>query len=64
MTKDRLLPLGIVGERFGVGRRTIYRWIQNGDVFDSSKIKKLPGGMRVLESEVTRAIENLPSIDD
>ena len=63
MMKDRLLPLGVVGGRFGVGRRTIYRWIQSGDIFDTSKIKKLPGGMRILESEVARAIENLPSIE-
>jgi predicted DNA-binding transcriptional regulator AlpA len=65
MIKDRMLQLNQVGDRFGVGRDTIYRWIRAGNVFDANNIKLTPGGhMRILESEVNRVISNSPSIED
>jgi predicted DNA-binding transcriptional regulator AlpA len=65
MSRDRMLPLRQVGDRFGVGRGTIYRWIKAGNVFDSNNIKFTPGGhMRILESEVNKVIVNSPSIED
>jgi predicted DNA-binding transcriptional regulator AlpA len=65
MTRDRMLKLDEVAKRFSVGRGAIYRWIDSGNVFDSTKIKYNPGGhMRILESEVIRVINNSPSIED
>ena len=65
MIRDRMLPLRLVGDRFGVGRGTIYRWINAGNVFDPNNIKFTPGGhMRILESEVNKVIANSPSIED
>ena len=65
MIKDRMLQLNQVGNKFGVGRGTIYRWIKAGNVFDADKIKFTPGGhMRILESEVNKVIANSPSLED
>lgn len=65
MIKDRMLQLNQVGNRFGVGRGTIYRWIKAGNVFDITKVKFTPGGhMRILESEVNKVIANSPSLED
>ena len=65
MIKDRMLQLNQVGNRFGVGRGTIYRWIKAGNVFDTDKVKFTPGGhMRILESEVNKVIANSPSLED
>jgi excisionase family DNA binding protein len=65
MTRERMLKLSEVAKRFSVGRGTIYRWIDAGDVFDATKIKYNPGGhMRILESEVNKVINNSPSIED
>jgi predicted DNA-binding transcriptional regulator AlpA len=65
MTKDRMLQLTQVGNKFSVGRGTIYRWIKAGNVFDPAKIKFTPGGhMRILESEVNRVIAAAPTLED
>ena len=65
MSRERMLQLNQVGERFGVGRGTVYRWIKAGNVFDTDKIKFTPGGhMRILESEVNKVIANSPSLED
>ena len=65
MSRDRMLQLTQVGDRFGVGRGTIYRWIKAGNVFDIKNIKLTPGGhMRILESEVNKVIADSPSIED
>ena len=65
MTRDRMLRLKQVGDRFGVGTQTIYNWINAGNTFDPAKIKYTPGGhMRILESEVNKVIANSPSIED
>ena len=65
MSRERMLQLQQVGDRFGVGRGTIYRWIKAGNVFDANNIKFTPGGhMRILESEVNKVISNSPSMVD
>ena len=65
MSRERMLQIDEVGNRFSVKRGTIYRWIKEGDVFNADKIKYTPGGhMRILESEVNRVILNSPSMND
>ena len=65
MSRERMLKLTEVGERFGVQRATIYKWIKAGNVFDTNNIKLTPGGhMRILESEVNSVILKSPSIED
>ena len=64
MSKDRLIPIAIVAHQFSVNRRTITNWIEQGKVFKAEGIKRLPGGIRILSSEVDRAISELPDYDE
>lgn len=65
MSRERMLQIDEVGNRFSVKRGTIYRWIKTGNVFNADNIRLTPGGhMRILESEVNKVIANSPTMED
>ena len=65
MTNDRLIPRRAVLARIGVGRTTLYRWMDEAGFPKAVKVG--PRAVRWLESEVTAWIAARPrvhSVDD
>lgn len=56
MKEDKLLRVGHVAQRLDVSDKTIYRWIDEGKIFNPKTIKYINRSPRIPESEVNRAI--------
>lgn len=60
--KDKLLRVGHVAKRLDVSDKTIYRWIDEGKIFNPEKIVKIGISPRIPESEVNNALSGNPYI--
>ncbi len=47
-----------VAELFNTTARTIRRWLNEGKIFDRSKVFRVPGGYRFPRDEVARAMKD------
>ena len=59
-TEDKLLRVGHVAKRLDVSDKTIYRWLDEGKIFNPKKIVRIGISPRILESEVNRALRGEP----
>ncbi|MCK5506583.1 MAG: helix-turn-helix domain-containing protein [Thermodesulfovibrionia bacterium] len=58
MQEEKKMRVAHVARRLDVSDKTIYRWIDEGIVFNADKIKRLNGNIRILESEVNRVLNS------
>ena len=56
MSKDKKLRVAHVAERLDVSDKTIYRWLDEGKVFNLEKVIYINKSPRIPESEVNRVL--------
>ncbi|MCK5506591.1 MAG: helix-turn-helix domain-containing protein [Thermodesulfovibrionia bacterium] len=60
--EDKLLRVGHVAKRLDVSDKTIYRWLDEGKIFNAKKIVRIGVSPRIPESEVNNALNGNPFI--
>ena len=56
MSEDKKLRVAHVAKRLDVSDKTIYRWLDEGKVFDLDKVVYINKSPRIPESEVNRVL--------
>jgi predicted site-specific integrase-resolvase len=56
MAEDKKLRVAQVAKRLDVSDKTIYRWLDEGKVFNSDKVVYINKSPRIPESEVNRVL--------
>lgn len=55
--KEKMLRVMQAANRLYVSDKTVYRWLDEGKVFDANKIIRINGSPRIPESEVERVLK-------